>query len=509
MSHRQALRSDAWALFTWGLMSVVSLLLMSCASLVTDPVVELLIESEPPNATVLYRGSPLGVTPLKVFVPSKTKDEQRRRVFRVEQVGYRSATVNIYSSRNPYTLGNVLFTSTTSGAPSFLTDTYTDYAHIFTDESIVVELKKLPTEEERARGEDSQSSERQREADRKRLDELKRLKQEKEETLKKIKEERAEREALDQERLAAEQARLKAEREARDREALKQAEAKKAQAEAEAQAKREAEAQAKREAEAQKAQEAKAQVEEERGALKAGFDKLVQESSKLAAEREAFEKEKARLQAERARLEVERQSLDELRRSAPEADGRRQLDGQQRGSSATGARKKNTAQTAPRKRDERIDEKEERLLKKLREHQRRMMERSRSKERLMRSPKSLPEFELAPVEESSLLSPSWGALGLTIHSFSRLTRELATLTEAGELDSPTLKALFLRLSLATGSVDELTWERYLLFRHLVVTARPKLLLQPHGLALYRHLKALAHSSQICHSPSLFAGVPLH
>ena len=490
-------------------MSVVSLLLMSCASLVTDPVVELLIESEPPNATVLYRGSPLGVTPLKVFVPSKTKDEQRRRVFRVEQVGYRSATVNIYSSRNPYTLGNVLFTSTTSGAPSFLTDTYTDYAHIFTDESIVVELKKLPTEEERARGEDSQSSERQREADRKRLDELKRLKQEKEETLKKIKEERAEREALDQERLAAEQARLKAEREARDREALKQAEAKKAQAEAEAQAKREAEAQAKREAEAQKAQEAKAQVEEERGALKAGFDKLVQESSKLAAEREAFEKEKARLQAERARLEVERQSLDELRRSAPEADGRRQLDGQQRGSSATGARKKNTAQTAPRKRDERIDEKEERLLKKLREHQRRMMERSRSKERLMRSPKSLPEFELAPVEESSLLSPSWGALGLTIHSFSRLTRELATLTEAGELDSPTLKALFLRLSLATGSVDELTWERYLLFRHLVVTARPKLLLQPHGLALYRHLKALAHSSQICHSPSLFAGVPLH
>ena len=84
--------------------SLCALMAVSCATIATDPVVEFVIESVPTNASVFHQGQVLGVTPLKIYMPSRTKDDVRVKNFRLEYVGYKNSSVSLSSSTNFYTL---------------------------------------------------------------------------------------------------------------------------------------------------------------------------------------------------------------------------------------------------------------------------------------------------------------------------------------------------------------------------------------------------------------------
>lgn len=507
---------------------VMSLMMSGCATLLTDPVAELLVESEPQGAEVYMRGRLLGRTPLKVFVSSRPRKRQREYVYLKKEGFQDSKTLAFRKITNPYLFGNLVFTLTTSGLPSSGIDKASGHSSYFASNAVVVELSPKSTAMEPPLDSTSLAERRAQEARRERKRQKRAQVRERIEEERRLAHERAVIEA--QKRAAQEQAFLEEQRKTK-REAKRAQDKERLEREAKARAQREAletELKASRE-KLKKEQEAKdkdKKAQEEREAIEA----------QLKEAREALERERAALEREREALKKAREALSppqNTQKDAPsalksqppsnspaqgaqESQESQESQGSDRGRGAQNTQtqdqtKKDEPKGEPE--DEQIDELERRLLKRLREQQRRLKEAEeerRGRGRLT-PPQGLPLFELTPIE-GALLSPSWGALSLSIARFNALTLELATLSPTS---SPLTRSLFLRLwgareeakrSTAHVSLSEdEAWPAYLRFIERASAERVSLLSAPHGLALYRALRRLAFDEEICHSsPTLSA-----
>jgi hypothetical protein len=198
---------------------VIISMLMACASLVTDPVTELIIETEPSSAQVYLGTRLLGESPLQILLPSKAISKKKFRKFLIKKTGYIEAKVNLRPTQNNYIWGNLVFLPFISALPSSSIDYYADLTHVYADRSMVVELKPLIDESDQ-KGDQSVSSQPAKTLERDRRDrEFERARQDKEladarEALQR------EREALRRERvsLKARQAELERAREALEKE---------------------------------------------------------------------------------------------------------------------------------------------------------------------------------------------------------------------------------------------------------------------------------------------------
>ena len=91
--------------------------MISCATLTADPVVDIIIDSVPRDAEVFMGKRRLGLTPLMVQLASKGASDETKS-FMIYKGGYRSSTITLYTAQNKMLFGNLLFFTTTSGAPS-------------------------------------------------------------------------------------------------------------------------------------------------------------------------------------------------------------------------------------------------------------------------------------------------------------------------------------------------------------------------------------------------------
>ena len=521
-----------------------ALTLAGCATISADPVVDVIIDSVPREAEVFMGKRRLGVTPLMMQMPSKSQ-QNGVKSFVVSKEGYISATVNVRARQNSMMYGNVIFFTTTSGAPSATTDFQSGYAHMFNKGAFVVEMRREPsktpsTEQappvKRLRQEE-QELKRQREEEAKREEERRKALTAAEEAKRRAEAE-AERarlaaqqatDALERERLsraealereATERARKeqeikeRAEREARAREAQERA-AREAQERAEAEAKARVEAEAKARAEA----EAKAHAEEERARLKAEQEALEAELERIRGAREKLSRARDELRLERERFEEERRLIEEERarqarsrgwrlRPLPRAPARPEPSAGEGPDAGAAGRVPEGAGA-----EEDVSARERRLLEQIKARQRALeeLEERRDDRGVGRPGAGLPAFEVAPVRESqeepgegeapgepagepqgalpSILSPSWGALALSIEGFSHLTRALA------EGDRAAVRAIYLRMTYARDELPE--WSSYQRFMGCVGERRALLASAHDGLALYRALQALAFEPEVC------------
>ena len=193
--------------------------LLGCASLVTDPVTELIIETEPSSAQIYLGTRLLGESPLQILLPSKATSNEKIRRILIKKSGHIEAKLDITPSQNNYIWGNLIFLPFISGLPSSSTDYYADLAYVYADRSMVVELKPL-IDESGQRNDRSLSDQDAEALERERRDrELERARHDKElaDTREALKRER---EALRRERvsLKARQAELERAREALEEE---------------------------------------------------------------------------------------------------------------------------------------------------------------------------------------------------------------------------------------------------------------------------------------------------
>lgn len=406
-------------------------LLSGCATIFSGGPSNFKLDSEPTGAEVYDRfGKLMGLTPLTINLPSKASSGDEETVT-IRLDDFKTARVSIHAEFNYLVLLNVLFTSG-MGLPSSTTDMINGRLYKYDDGGHVVELIPRPKELPKTSLSDDQDN-----------GSLKGRSDEAQKQLQSTLQETDHREAK-----RREVERGEAERLSRKLKEAKQREAEKREVERVEVEKREAE-RLSRELEAAERREIERREEEKR------------EEEKEAIRRAQQQKQEGEmLERESSNPKKEKEDLDSL--------------GQKNEGEASRPEVRLPDQSKPKS-------KEEELIERMKEREKRRQERIRGRQP-KRDPR-IPSFEIVPFQ--SRLSPSAGALGLSIVRFEMIREELA------RGDGPSLRELFSRLCYANyvkgGSCQDIEVE----YQHFLSSLdTPELLETPHGLALYRGVKSM-------------------
>lgn len=114
----------------------VAIMLVGCATIITGTSEDVLIQSNPPRASITINGQPRGETPLQLDL-----DSDRSYMVQVKLEGYEPQSFQIERSTSGWMIGNLLF----GGIPGLVIDAATGGMYVLEPTSVAAVLGKTET----------------------------------------------------------------------------------------------------------------------------------------------------------------------------------------------------------------------------------------------------------------------------------------------------------------------------------------------------------------------------